>query len=111
MKYIITESQYKRLIENETGDRVPNWLRRRLNNFEENLYKIAYENNPNDFSDEFEFADTMLTWAVNDSRLHYNDEYGDDTFNLLKDMYGDTLFDIYYSLLNSENEDNEMFDI
>jgi hypothetical protein len=110
MKYIITESQYKRLIENEMGDNIPTWLKRRLNNFEESLYKIAYENDPNQFGDEFEYADNILTWTVNHSRLNLNDEYTDETFDLLKDMFGDTLFDIYYSLVNPDDED-EMFDI
>ena len=64
MKYIITETQHRFLIEQE----IPNWFKRRFN--VENMEKYIDEGEVNyptlcdDFGDEFEYADNVISYAV-----------------------------------------------
>lgn len=102
-KIIITESQYNRLFEND--DDTPKWLKRRLNSFEEEMEKLLDEHDPNEFEDEFEFADSILSWATSDSGLNSSPQYDDDTYDFLKEKYGEMLFDIYGSMVSPDDED------
>ena len=102
-KIIITESQYNRLFESD--DDTPKWLKRRLNSFEEEMGKLLGENDPNEFGDEFEFADNILSWAVSYSGLDSSPQYDDDTYEFLKERYGEMLFDIYGSMVSPDDED------
>jgi hypothetical protein len=69
------------------------------------------DNNPNDFSDEFEYADNMISWTVDELVFNTDDSYyednEDDVREFIKDMYGDFLFDRYYSEANDDDEDDD----
>jgi len=66
MKYIITESQYNLLVENYLS-----WLKRRVNPESMKKYITTAEINfptlCDDFGDEFEYADNVIRWAVDNT--------------------------------------------
>jgi hypothetical protein len=127
MKYIITESQYKILLEEQDsedrefykmlknlfkkgGIKPPNEFKRRMSDDFTDDYihylinKEMEENDPNDFSDEFEFADNIISWVV--QGLNLPDEIDeDDVINYLKDNYSDSIFD--YHMSNSDDDEDD----
>ena len=61
-----------------------------------------------DFSDEFEYADNILNWTIQIMREVFGDDMiereENDILGHLKEMYGDHLFDIYYSEVEPEDD-------
>lgn len=130
MKYIITESQYKNLLEGKDsedrafykmlkklfkkgGIKPSNEFKRRMSDDFTDDYiryvinKEMEENDPNDFSDEYEYADNIISWVVQD--LHLPDEVDEwDVINYLKDKYSDIITD--YHMSNSDDEDDRYDD-
>ena len=114
MKYIITESQL-RLIQEES---MPLWMRRRLNTGELNNYlqKAVEGDDPSYYSDEFEYADNMISVAVNDFLTIDDEFFEDDSFDewtdrlteIMKDEFGEELFEIWRA--SNPEEDDEEFD-
>ena len=70
------------------------------------LEEILEENKPEDYSDEFEFVDNIISQLVDP---YMDDEYYDELYEYIKDMYGETLFDEYRSEMGDEFDD-DMFD-
>ena len=72
------------------------------------------DNNPNDFSDEFEYADNMISWTldelIRDTNDNYYEDNRDEIVDFIKNMYGDFLFDRYYSEVNDDEDDDEDVD-
>ena len=110
-KYIITESQLNLLIEDENL-----WLRRRLNkdnlqNFITNA-EIDYPMLCDDFGDEFEFADKIISRAVDDFLLEDEEklDFLSDQYDYLHDMvtdmvkkwFGENLLEVYRNTCNEE---------
>jgi hypothetical protein len=102
MKYIITESQLDIIKENS----LPISLRRRLNTGEINNYlqKAVEAEDPTFYSDEFEYADNMISFAVNDflsvdeEFIEQGDNFDDWTSRLteiMKDEFAEELFEIW----------------
>lgn len=102
MKYIITESQFNMIQENS----MPMWMRRRLNTGELNNYlqKAVEGEDPTFYSDEFEYADNMISFAVNDflttdeEYFENNDsldEWSDKLTEIMKDEFAEELFEIW----------------
>jgi hypothetical protein len=104
MKYIITESQYSFLKES----RIPISIRRRAN--EETLKEyitmgeINYPTLCDDFEDEYEYADAVIEYAVDEFIEKINDEVFDEDYysdvmdylrNLCRNLFGQYLIDIY----------------
>ena len=94
------------------GINPPNEFKRRMSDDFTDDYiryiinKEIEENDPNDFNDEFEFADNIISWVVQDLRLPDEiDEW--DVINYLKDEYSDMIFDYYIS--NSDEDDDNDF--
>jgi hypothetical protein len=116
MKYIITESQLNMIQENS----LPMWMRRRLNTGELNNYlqKAIEGEDPTYYSDEFEYADNMISFAVNDfltideeffEEGDVFDEWTDRLTEMMKDEFGEELFEIWRAS-NPEEEDEEFDD-
>ena len=114
MKYIITESQLNMIQENS----LPMWMRRRLNTGELNNYlqKAIEGEDPTYYSDEFEYADNMISFAVNDfltideeffEEGDVFDEWTDRLTEMMKDEFGEELFEIWRA---SNPEEDEEFD-
>ena len=84
MKYVITERQHRFLIEQE----IPNWFKRRFNaaNMEKHITngEIYYPTLCDDFGDEFEYADNVISYAVDEFMTIDEDIFEDGhLFNLL----------------------------
>lgn len=96
-------------------DNTPIEIRRRMPQISKSFDEMldSPDNNPNDFSDEFEYADNMISWTVDELVFNTDDSYyednEDDVREFIKDMYGDFLFDRYYSEVNDDDnyEDDE----
>jgi hypothetical protein len=111
MKYIITESQLKMIQE----DSMPMWMRRRLNVGELNNYlqKAVEGEDPTYYSDEFEYADNMISFAVNDFmtideeffETNEAEEWTDRITDMMKDEFGDELFQIWRDANPDEDEE------
>lgn len=111
MKYIITESQLNMIKE----DSLPISLRRRLNTGELNNYlqKAVEGEDPTFYSDEFEYADNMISFAVNDflsvddeffEKGNLFDEWTDRLTEMMKDEFAEELFEIWRA--SNPDEDN-----
>jgi hypothetical protein len=68
-------------------------------------------NNMDDFSDEFEYADNILSWALDEFIDQPGNEWledrRDDLLDYAKEEFGDQLFDLYYSSTSEEDGDDE----
>ena len=111
MKYIITERQYKVLMEQDYSQV---WFRRRAN--KETMQSfidrfVADELNPcDDYEDEFEYAQNVIDSAVSSiltidedffSSPDY-DDYHDMLVNMCKEWFGQYLFDDYRNTCDDE---------
>lgn len=110
MKYIITESQHKFLIEQE----IPIWFKRRFNaeNMEKYIYK-AEANYPtlcDDFGDEFQYADNVISDAVSEFMTIDEGIFDDERFDewqemlveMCKEKFGEMLFESYRTTCQDE---------
>jgi hypothetical protein len=111
MKFLITESQYKMLSESDA----PLWFRRRAN--KENMEKFITDGEINypmlcdDFGDEFEYADNVIQYAVDEFLIIDEDLFESEDYNdihntlteMCKDWFGEYLFDIYRNTCSEEN--------
>jgi len=94
-------------------DNTPIEIRRRMPQISKSFDEMldSPDNKPNDFSDEFEYADNMISWTVDELVFNTDDSYyednEDDVREFIKDMYGDFLFDRYYSEANDDDEDDD----
>jgi hypothetical protein len=112
MKYIITERQHKFLIEQE----IPNWFKRRFNaaNMEKHITngEINYPTLCDDFGDEFEFADNVIRYAVNEFMTIDEDIFEDERYDeweemlieMCKEKFGERLFEAYRTTCQDEDE-------
>lgn len=98
-------------------DNTPIEIRRRMPQISKSFDEMldSPDNNPNDFSDEFEYADNMISLTVDDLVYNTDDSYyednEDDVTDFIKDVYGDFLFDRYYSEANNDDYDDDEEDI
>lgn len=110
----LTESDLTKIVtkiikEQEMGD-ISLYLRRRLGTISEILGKMVDDPNsdPLNFSDEFEYADNILSWTIQDLVREFNDgvieENEDEVMDNLKEIYSDHLFDIYHSQVEPEDD-------
>ena len=109
-KYLITESQLEFLTENDALM----WVRRRAN--KETLQKyitdaeMYFPTLCDDFTDEFEYADNVIRYGIDDflttNEDMFLDELYDDVFETLrvmcKDWFGDYLMNIYKQTCQEE---------
>ena len=106
MKYIITESQYQLLVES-----INLGLKRRLNyhNLEKFIFnaELDFPTLCDDFGDEFEYADNVISRAADDFLMEdetFYDSLGEDyddihdyVVDFAKEHFGDYLIEIYQS--------------
>ena len=112
MKYIITERQHKFLIEQE----IPNWFKRRFNaaNMEKHITngEINYPTLCDDFGDEFEYADNVISYAVGEFMTIDEDIFEDERYDeweemlieMCKEKFGERLFEAYRTTCQDEDE-------
>lgn len=107
--YIISESQYALILE-----QFDIRLRRRLNY--ETLEKFIHDGEINfptlcdDFGDEFEYADNVISWAADDFLTSNEDVFLDEMYDdvhdivvdMCKDWFGEYLLDVYRNTCSEE---------
>ena len=103
---VMTEN-FNKLINSKLGDSKPLVKEsHHSNDLDDNTIREALQGavssaDPKDFSDEFEYADNIISYAVE----KIMDEFGDvDEFEItdhIKDKYGDNLLDIYNNSLDN----------
>lgn len=100
----------RRVVAEQEREDVSLFIRRRLEKISEILGKIVDDPNsdPMNFSDEFEYADNILSWTIQTMREVFGneviDEMEDDIMDNLKEIYSDHLFDIYHSQVGPEDD-------
>jgi hypothetical protein len=115
MKKVIrlTESDLARIVKRviQENEGIPLFIRRREKKISEIMDEIVNDpdNDPMNFSDEFEYADNILNWTIQTMRGVFGDDMVEqeenDIIGHLKEMYGDHLFDIYNSQVEPEDDD------
>jgi hypothetical protein len=84
----------------KNGQTVPINIRRRMSNFSviESINQTMIDNPPNEFDDEFEYADNILNWTA-EIYYPYLDEIDsmDEIIDFMKEEYSDIIFDNFYS--------------
>jgi hypothetical protein len=117
MKYIINESQYRLL--NEQDQDWEMWFKRRFNIESLKFFidkAIADEPSPCDeYEDEFDYAENRIDWAITDflstSEEFYNseeyDEYHSILTDLCKEWFAEKLFDDYRSTCDEDDFEDE----
>jgi hypothetical protein len=108
MKIIITEDQYKQLRrivgEGSQEDKLDMYLRRRvisiIDLIEKNIDKV--ERDGILFQDEFEFADNIISWVVQDMGVP-DDVDEDEVIDFIKDEHGEYIL----SRFNSEDDEDD----
>ena len=107
MKYVITESQYNRLI-SEDEKQLELFVRRRLSDIEELIDKHMEEDDPNDWDDEFEYASNIINWTISElPDFDYDTMDEDELKNILQEMFGEKILDHYYDTVSPDDDDDE----
>ena len=109
----LTESDLARIVKRviQENEGIPLFIRRREKKISEIMDEIVNDpdNDPMNFSDEFEYADNILNWTIQTMRGVFGDDMVEqeenDIIGHLKEMYGDHLFDIYNSQVEPEDDD------
>ena len=100
----------RRVVAEQEREDVSLFIRRRLEKISEILGTVVDEPNsdPMNFSDEFEYADNILSWTIQTMRGVFGndviDEMEDEIMDNLKEIYSDHLFDIYHSQVEPEDD-------
>ena len=69
---------------------------------------LISDTDPADFSDEFEFADNLISWSLSD----YEDSpFYDELYDYIKNEYSEDLFDAYRVVMGDEFDDDDTIDI
>jgi hypothetical protein len=101
-KYIISETQYKLLVEDyhlRLKRRLTyNSMKKHINDGEINFPTLC-----DDFEDEFEYADNVIQWATDDFLYSNEDVFFDDMYDEVHEIvvekskvwFGEYLFEIY----------------
>jgi len=115
MKIKLTESELVNMVKMiiEDSDDLMSRMKRRQGELSNLVQKQVdqEDNNPDNFGDEFEYADNILSWALDEFIDQPGNEWledrRDDLLDYAKEEFGDQLFDLYYSS-TSEEEDDEL---
>jgi hypothetical protein len=123
MKIKVTESELvniiKRIVESDDDD---DDIRSRMKRRHGALLSIiqdevAQESDPDNFSDEFEFADNILSWSIDKFISQPGNEWLEDRHDELldyaKEEFGEELFEVYRDIAHEdyEDDDDEDFDM
>jgi len=115
MKIKIKESELvdiiKRLVESDDDD-IRVYMKRRHGGLLLSIQKqVAEETNPEDFGDEFEYADNILSWAIGDFIEQPGNEWLEDRYNEIldyaKEEFAEELFEVYRDMDHEDYEDDE----
>lgn len=116
MKYIITESQFALLSEDINLQRLKRRVTYEVMQKYVNEAELDFPTLCDDFGDEFEFADNVVSRAVDNfltgdsffADLELDDEINDMVYNVTRDWFGDYLLEIYVNTCHEEEDDEDM---
>jgi hypothetical protein len=118
MKIKVTESELVNMVRTiiESDDDIRVHMKRRHGGLLQSIQKqVAEETDPNVFGDEFEYADNILSWALNDFMEEPGNEWlqdrVDELMDYAKEEFGEELFEVYRDMDNEEDDDDEDFDM
>jgi hypothetical protein len=115
MKIKIKESELvniiKRLVESDDDD-IRVYMKRRHGGLLQSIQKqVAEETNPENFGDEFEYADNILSWAIGDFIVQPGNEWLEDRYDEIldyaKEEFAEELFEVYRDMDHEDYEDDE----
>jgi hypothetical protein len=90
------------------------YLKRRLSTIEEliNKYVNQVEEEETMFNDEFEFADNIISWVIDDlTNYDYDKKSYDELQELIKDNFGEYILSQYTELDDNDfDDDDENYD-
>ena len=113
MKIKLTESELINMVKMiiEDTDDLMSRMKRRQGELSNLVQKQVEQETTDNFEDEFEYADNILSWALGEFIDQPGNEWledrRDELLDYAKEEFGDQLFDIYYSE-TSEEEDDEL---
>jgi hypothetical protein len=115
MKIIITEDQYKQLRrivgEGSQEDKLDMYLRRRaisiIELIDKNIDEVEQDGTL--FDDEFEFADNIISWVVQDMGVPDDIDEG-DIIDFIKDEHGEYILSRFNSEDDEEDDDDDWED-
>lgn len=95
----LTESEIISLVKRVIQEQLGAKIRRRSSEIQDLVDMFIANENPEDYNDEFEYADNILYGVYDDLIERYPDldKYDEEIMDYLKETYGDSLFDIWAS--------------
>ena len=104
----------KRMLSEQEDDNLPFSMKRRLPELERLIHSEMATNSFDDFKDEFEYADNIISWSVDaflelpENEQYY--EYYDEIVDYLKENYGEMIMNNYDDAEDYDEENDEFFD-
>jgi hypothetical protein len=104
----LTESEIISLVKRVIQEQLGAKLRRRSGEIKDLVDMFIANEDPENFGDEFEYADNILYGVYDDLIEKYPelDKYDEEIMDYLKETYADELFQIWYDA-TSEDDENE----
>ena len=108
----LTESEIISLVKKVIQEQLGAKIRRRSGEIQDLVDMFIANDNPEDYNDEFEYADNILYGVYDDLIERYPDldKYEEEVVDYLKNTYADDLFEIWYNATATEDEDEEYED-
>jgi hypothetical protein len=108
----LTESEIISLVKKVIQEQLGAKIRRRSGEIQDFVDMFIANENPEDYNDEFEYADNILYGVYDDLIERYPDldKYDEEIMDYLKETYGELLFDIWNESSSEEDEDEEYED-
>jgi hypothetical protein len=105
----LTESEIISLVKKIIKEQIESKLRRRSAEILDLVHTFVNSEDPENFNDEFEYADNILYGVYEDLIEKYPDldEYHEDIMDYLKETYGHQLFDLWYDVNPEEDEEED----
>jgi hypothetical protein len=105
----LTESEIISLVKRVIQEQLDAKLRRRSSEIQDLVDMFIDNESPENFGDEFEYADNILYGVYDDLIERYPDldKYNEEIMDYLKETYADTLFDLWYEATSEENDEDE----
>jgi hypothetical protein len=117
MNIKIKESELVKMINliTENHDNLEFRMRRRKGELLNLIQKEVQTENPDNFEDEFEYADNILSWALDKFVKQPGNEWLEDRYDELMDNireeFGEQLFEVYRSTKSYDEFDDDDFDM
>jgi len=105
----LTESEIISLVKQVIQEQLGAKLRRRSGEIQDLIHMFIANEDPENFNDEFEYADNILYGVYDDLIERYPEleKYDEEIMDYLKETYADQLFQIWYDATSEEDDEFE----